>query len=192
MSEWKRKRAIMRRYDLTAHMYDMRYAEEQEAKFDAAIKSLKIGNYGKVLDVGCGTGLLFRHVTFKTETVVGLEISRKTLLKAKERAENFRNVHLVMADADFMPFKNGAFYIIFAFTLIQNMPNPAKTLKEIKRVARDDAYVIISGLKKVFSLQTFENLLQNAGLKIVSLKEKNLKCYVAICSKNSKKLPYKC
>lgn len=185
MGEWEKKREVMERYDLTAYMYEMRYAEEQEAKFEAALKSLKIDGYGKVLDAGCGTGLLFRHVAPKAEMVVGLEISRVTLLKAKERARSFRNVHLVIADADFMPFKDGIFNIVFAFTLIQNMPEPAKTLKEIRRVAEDNAQIVVTGLKKIFSLQTFENLLRNACLKIVSLEEEGLRCYVAVCLKFS-------
>jgi ubiquinone/menaquinone biosynthesis C-methylase UbiE len=192
MDAWKKKRQVMERYDITAHIYDMRYAEEQEAKFEAALKSLKKSHYGKVLDAGCGTGLLFKHVASKAEMLVGVEFSRQTLLKAKERGEKFQNVHLIMADADFMPFKSGTFTTVFVFTLIQNMPEPAKTLKEIERVAGDNAHVVVSGLKKVFSLQAFENLLRCSGLKIVSLKEKNLKCHVAICSKSSLKLPCKC
>lgn len=185
MGEWEKKREVMERYDLTAHMYDVRYAEEQEAKFEAALKSLKAKNYGKVLDAGCGTGLLFRHVALKAEMVVGLEISRNMLLEAKEHAENFRNVHLVLADADFMPFKDGVFHMVFVFTLIQNMPEPAKTLKEIKRVAEDDAQIVVTGLKKIFSLRMFKNLLRNAGLKIVSFEGERLKCYVATCLKFS-------
>lgn len=184
MGEWEKKREVMERYDLTAHMYDMRYAEEQEAKFGAALRSLKAKKCGKVLDAGCGTGLLFRHVASKAEMVVGLEISKQTLLKAKERAQSFQNVHLVMADADFMPFRDCAFSIAFAFTLIQNMPDPAKTLKEIRRVTEDSAQIIVTGLKKIFSLQTFRSLLQNAGLETISLKEEGLKCYVATCLKS--------
>jgi ubiquinone/menaquinone biosynthesis C-methylase UbiE len=192
MSEWKRKRTIMRRYDLTAHIYDMRYAEEQASKIEAALEKLTMEKLAFVLDVGCGTGILFDYVAEKAEATVGLDISRKILLQAQKRAKNFQNVHLILADADNIPLRENVFTHIFGITLLQNMPNPAKTLKEIKRVARDDAYIIVTGLKKVFNLQTFENLLQNADLKIGSLKEKNLKCYVAICSKISKKLPHKC
>jgi ubiquinone/menaquinone biosynthesis C-methylase UbiE len=185
MGEWEKKREVMERYDLTAHMYDMRYAEEQEAKFEAALKSLKAKNYGRVLDAGCGTGLLFRHIALKAEMVVGLEISKNMLLKAKEHAESFRNVHLVLADADFIPFKDGVFRMVFVFTLIQNMPEPAKTLKEIRRVAEDNAQIVVTGLKKIFSLQMFKKLLQNADLKIVSFEGERLKCYVATCLKFS-------
>ncbi len=42
-----------------------------------------------VLDVGCGSGLFFSQVAAQASLVVGVDISRKLLLKAKERAGCF-------------------------------------------------------------------------------------------------------
>ncbi len=125
MSGWSKKRAIIRRYDVTAHLYDMRYAEEQSAKIDAALKTAKIARNGMALDVGCGTGLLFKHVAGKTKALIGLDISRKTLQQAKTRAKDYSNVHLILADADYMPLRRNTFSNVFALTLVQNTPNPA-------------------------------------------------------------------
>jgi len=180
VSEWKQKRRMMRRYDVTAQMYDLRYAGEQEAKYKVALEDLSVTRNSIVLDVGCGTGLLFSHVAVEAETVVGLDVSRKLLLQARERAKNYRNVDLVQADADHLPFKNDYFTVIFAFTVLQNMPTPAETLNEIKRTAKYDAFIVVTGLKKTFSLEAFGELLQKAGLRVVSLKDDGtLKCYVA-------------
>jgi len=173
----------MERYDLTAHMYDMRYAEEQNAKFEMALKSLNTDRYGLVLDVGCGTGLLFGCIAAKAEIIVGLDISRKILFQAKERAKHFQNVHLICADADNVPLNEDIFSHVFAFTLIQNTPNPVKSLNEIKRVAKENAQIVISGLKKTITKGRFEELLQDVVLKIVALKDEGLKCYVAVCTK---------
>lgn len=181
MKEWDKKRDVMRHYDLTAHIYDMQYAEEQTAKIDAAIKNIKIGKHSLVLDVGCGTGLLFKHIGNKVEMLVGLDISRKILLQAKRNAEKFSNVHLIWADADNMPIKENIFNYVFAVTLIQNTPNPLKTLKEIKRTAKRNAVIIVTGLKKKFPKEILEDLLQHIGLNIVVLKSESLKCHVAIC-----------
>ena len=171
----------MRRYDLTAQLYEMRYAEEQEAKYKAALENMNIAYDSLVLDVGCGVGLLFSHVTAKAQVIVGVDVSKKLLLQAKVRAKNFRNVHLVQADADHLPFRNGYFNVVFAFTVLQNMPKPSDTLTEIKRTAKHDASIVVTGLKKTFSIDAFRELLQNAGLSVVSLKDEDaLKCYVAI------------
>jgi len=185
MSYWNKKRDIMQRYDLTAHIYDIRYAEEQTTKIEAALKSLKKEkeNYRQVLDAGCGTGILLCYVANKAEAMLGLDISRKILLLAKKRAKNFQNAHLILADADNMPLKDRIFSHVFSITLIQNMPEPIKTLKEIRRIAEDGAKIIVTGMKKAFTLEEFEELLQNAGLKIVSLKSEDLRCYVAVCTK---------
>jgi ubiquinone/menaquinone biosynthesis C-methylase UbiE len=183
MNEWDKKRGLMHRYDLTAHIYDMQYAEEQTAKIEAALEGLKMEKTSLILDAGCGTGLLFGYVTDKTETTVGLDISRKILLQAKKRAKNFRGLYLILADADNMPLNENIFSHVFGITLIQNMPNPAKTLNEIRRVAKDDAAIVITGMKKVFTLEKFEELLQDADFNIIAFKDEGLKCYVAICTK---------
>ena len=184
VNEWKQKRSVTRRYDLTAHLYDARYSEEQEAKYKAALAELNVT--GAVLDVGCGSGLLFSHVAAQAEVVVGVDVSGKLLLQAKERAKNFHNAHVVQADADHLPFTNECFAVVFAFTVLQNMPKPAETLRELKRTAKHNGAVVVTGLKKAFPLEAFEALLQQAGLRVVSIKDDvTLKCYVAVSVQNS-------
>lgn len=184
MNKWNQKRKIMRRYDLTAEMYEMRYANEQATKYKAALESLNINDDSKILDAGCGTGLLFRQVA-KAKTIVGVDVSNKMLLQAKEHARKLSNVNLVQADADHLPFISNYFNVVFAFTVLQNMPNPPETLSEIKRKATCGAFVVVTGLKKVFPLETFRMLLLDAGLQAVSLKNTDvMKCYVAVTVQN--------
>jgi len=184
MSEWDKKREVMQRYDLTAHIYDMRYAEEQCAKIEATLEGLSFKQGSLVLDAGCGTGILFDYIGYKVETIVGLDISRRILLQAKKRAKNFSKVNLILADADNMPLKENVFSHVFAITLIQNTPNPTKTLNEIRRVAKEDVAIVVTGLKKTFTLESFEGFLRSAGLNIVDLKSEGLKCYVTVCTKH--------
>jgi len=183
MSEWDKKRDVMQRYDLTAHIYDMRYAEEQTAKIEAVMESISMEKEGLVLDVGCGTGLLFNYVANKAEAIAGLDISREILVKAKKRAKEFLNVHLILADSDNVPLKEDVFVYVFALTLIQNTPNPFKTLNEIKRVSKENAVIVVTGLKKKFPVKAFKRLLHDAGLDIIALKNESLKSHVAVCSK---------
>lgn len=183
MGEWNAKRNIIQGYDSTAHIYDVRYAQEQTAKIEAAIKRMKIDKGSSILDVGCGTGLLFDYVGDEAKAIVGLDVSKRILLQAKKRAEKKRNVDLILADADNMPLKQDIFNHIFAVTLLQNMPNAHETLNEIKRVAKEKAFITVTGLKKKFSTQFFMNLLKDAGLNISILMNKDLKCHVAVCTK---------
>jgi len=174
---------VMKRYDLTSQMYNQRYAEEQEAKYKAALEGLRssINADSAVLDVGCGTGLFFNHVAAQANIVVGVDISRKLLLKAKEQAGALQNVFVLQADADHLPFQDAFFDAVFAFTVLQNMPKPSETLNELKRVAKFGGRVVVTGLKKTFSLNTFMDVLESTGLRIVAFVDnENLKCYVAV------------
>jgi len=188
MSKWNQKRDVMRDYDVTAQMYDLRYSEEQEAKYKAAFESLTVASQNVVLDVGCGSGLLFGHVAPRTEMMVGVDLSRNLLVKAKERAKEHAQVHVVQADADHLPFKDDAFSLVFAFTVLQNMPYPLETLQEIERASKSDAFIVVTGLKKVFSLVQFADLLEIAGLIVFSFRDAEpLKCYIAVTVKNLEK-----
>lgn len=182
MSVWDKKRDVMRRYDVTAQIYDMRYAEEQTVKIEAALKHVKV-EACMILDACCGTGILFNHVADMAQMTLGLDVSRKTLLKAKEQSKNHASVDLVCADVDNMPLKDKVFDRVFAMTLIQNTPVPAETLNEIRRVAADNALIVVTGLKKIFARSVFRQLLKNAGLNNVAIEDEGLKCYVAVCSK---------
>ena len=183
MSGWAKKRRLMKRYDLTASLYDLRYADEQKAKIEAALCSVKRKWFGLVLDVGCGTGILFDYVTDRSKMIVGLDLSKKTLLEAKARMfkKNMNNAHLVQADADNMPFGDGVFDQVLAVTVLQNAPDPGGMLREIRRVAKDEAIFVLTGLKSIFSKRRFEQVLKKVGLKVEKLEEDDLKCYVTIC-----------
>jgi len=181
VNNWGKKRSVMRRYNLTAQMYDERYREEQEAKYRAALESLDLKPNGTVLDVGCGSGMFFCQVADDAKAVAGLDISRELLQAAKERAKKLRNVFLVQADADHLPFKKAVFNYVFAFTVLQNMPNPAETLRELQISASSNARFVITGLKAAVTLEKFATILRKAGMQAVSFRnDEALRCYVVV------------
>jgi ubiquinone/menaquinone biosynthesis C-methylase UbiE len=187
VNKWGKKRSVMRRYNLTAQMYDQRYCEEQEAKYKVALENLNLTPESAVLDVGCGSGMFFNKIAPKVETVVGIDVSRELLLLAKQRAKELGNVSLVFADADNLPFKQAIFGNFFVFTVLQNMPNPAKTLKELQFSALPDAKFVVTGLKAAVSLEQFGTVLDKAGLDVVSLRDdKALQCHVVTAVRSRK------
>jgi ubiquinone/menaquinone biosynthesis C-methylase UbiE len=186
VNTWRQKRSVMRRYNLTAEMYDARYCEEQEAKYKAALDGLSL-DAGVFLDVGCGSGLFCSHIGDKGSMVVGVDVSRNLLLLAKERSKVYSNTCLVQADADHLPFKPTVFSHVFAFTVLQNMPNPTKTLEEFKLVAKRDARIVATGLKAAIPLEVFGGFLEKAGLQVVSIRDDDaLRCYVVVSIRRQK------
>ena len=177
---WRDKRKVMQRYDVTAKMYDERYGDEQKGKYGKALENVNMASKA-VLDVGCGSGLFFKEVAAQANMVAGVDVSRKLLLKAKEQAKAFGNVFVLQADADHLPFREGFFDAVFAFTVLQNMPKPPETLCELKRVVKLGGRVVVTGLKKAFPLDLFMDVLENSGLKLAAfVDDEAVNCYVAV------------
>lgn len=180
MAAWKQKRTVAKQYDTTAEMYEGRYAEEQKAKYRKALENTDVTGL-RVLDVGCGSGLFFEKVAGQADFVVGVDVSRGLLKKANQRAKVCGNVSVVLADADHLPFQGGCFGAVFAFTVLQNMPQPAVTLGEVKRVASACGRVVMTGLKKAFLLDKFMDLLEGSSLKLTAfVDEEAVNCYIAV------------
>jgi ubiquinone/menaquinone biosynthesis C-methylase UbiE len=182
MNSWNRKRETIRHYNRIARIYDRQYAEEQEAKIDAIPPHLCLNEKSLVLDIGCGTGILFPNIAHKVQSITGVDASLRLLKKAKNRTKNFSNIHLICADSDYLPSKESAFNVVFAITLLQNLPNPIATLKEVERISQNEAVVAVSALKKEFSREKITRLLKDTRLEVLMLKtEEKLKDYVVIC-----------
>ena len=188
MHKYSQKLRTMRHYDQIAKGYNKQYYVEQETKIKVALMELTRKKEEIILDVGCGTGLLFPHLATKIKLVIGVDVSSSIIHQAKKRAKEFENTALVIGDGDHLPFPNETFDAVLAITLLQNMSKPNQTLNEIKRVNKQTSRIVISGLKKTFSQKKFKQLLKKADLKIiVFISDEKLKDYIAVCTKTQRK-----
>ena len=174
----------MRRYSQSAQVYDTRYFEEQEAKIKTIMQNLRMPQDSRVLDAGCGTGLLIKHLASRSRFLVGVDFSRGLLQEAVKKARLCQNVALLLADADNMPFREQIFDAVFGITLLQNVPNPKATLTEVMRVSKQNAAIAVTGLRKRFTLKDFAKALNHAGLRVDKMKQDEMnREYVCICRK---------
>jgi malonyl-CoA O-methyltransferase len=181
LSSWRKKCSVANRYNITSESYDEQYAQEQDAKYRAVQNVLNHFCTDVVLDVGCGSGLFFSYVADKVQSVVGVDISRSLLLKAKVHVKSFCNAHIIQADADYLPFKPAVFDVVFSFTMLQNMPAPKKTVFELKRQISADGKLVVTGLKKACELTVFLDVFEDNGLKLFEfIDDPALQCYVAL------------
>ncbi|MEM1508207.1 MAG: class I SAM-dependent methyltransferase [Candidatus Bathyarchaeia archaeon] len=181
---WRIKRETARYYDRIARIYDALYSYEQNLKIKEILKNVDIEPSDIVLDLGCGTGLLFEYIARLSGLMVGVDISIGALRRAKNlvKRSGLNMVHLIRADADFLPFKDHFFNKVFAVTMLQNMPNPQLTLKEMLRVAKENSEIIVTGLKGAFTRELFSRTLAEAGLSFfLADTEDKVKCYIAVC-----------
>ncbi len=187
LGEWKKKRDTIRHYDRLANAYDTLYRDEQNLKIRLALEAIKVGSSDIVLDVGCGTGFLFDYIGNSVDFVVGVDLSLGLLKVAADRYKcqpKMSSICLVRGDADYLPFQKKVFDKVFMFTLLQNMIDPNKALREMVRVAKTGLTIVVTGLKKSFSEEGFNNILIEAGLKsILLISREQAKDVIAVCRK---------
>lgn len=171
-TDWEKKREVIRYYDELAPFYNSLYGDEQNLKFRLALEYVSIQSSDKILDVGCGSGFLFKHVAFDAAFVAGVDISMGLLkvARAQVKGQKYVSVHLVRADIDYLPFQDVFFDKVFAFTLLQNVPDLDAALGEMRRVAKENAVFVVSGLRKAFSERSFRRILAKVGFKFEIIK----------------------
>ncbi|MFX0028659.1 MAG: class I SAM-dependent methyltransferase, partial [Candidatus Hermodarchaeota archaeon] len=107
-----KKNKIIKSYNSSAHFYDKRYRIIQEKKYARTIDK-HIITEKKVLDNGCGTGLLFEFIT-KSKinngiircNYVAIDISRKMLREFKLKLSKLKekiHVFLILSDIENLP-----------------------------------------------------------------------------------------
>lgn len=103
-----------------------------------------------VLEVGCGTGIYTFEIAKYFKKIVGLDLSRGMLKKAKKKiinqnpTSNNINVTFIGGDAENIPFKDSSFDCVMSINMLEHLDNIHKAVEEMKRVVKSDGKIIIS------------------------------------------------
>ena len=155
----EKKEQIIEKYNSTAHFYDDRYSIIQAEKYDLVLKNFIFE--GKImLDAGCGTGLFHDYIQYNMYTnqntrfiFLAMDISLKMLAqfhvkKKTGKLSHQDGIHLILSDMDNLPFRSEVFDSIFSLTALQNLPDIDEGVEDLFRVAKNNAEMILSILKK--------------------------------------------
>ena len=131
-----------KRYDRQAPLYDLCEAPVELLAFRKLRKRLWAQLHGSaVLEIGVGTG---KNLSYHPEgaRIVGIDLSPRMLRRAAGRARRLgQEIDLVLADAQHLPFRDGAFGAAAATFVFCSVPDPVAGLKEARRVLRIDGQV---------------------------------------------------
>jgi len=99
-----------------------------------------------ILDAGCGTGTPLLVLSRFARTIIGIDLSLKSVRRAKSKLRKIFHcdVHLLGADVEYLPFKNKVFDAVVSIELLEHVSKPRKVLMEQKRVLNINGRVAAS------------------------------------------------
>lgn len=119
------------------------YENERHHGYHAMLDELELdiirplARDGKVLEVGCGTGLIMKGLESTASSMVGLDISPGMLEEARARG-----FEVVEGSAEDLPFEDESFDLVYSFKVLAHVKGIQLAMLEMSRVLRPGGYLV--------------------------------------------------
>ena len=107
-------------------------------EFESILRTAFPDGTGRLLDIGCGSGLYFPLLAPMAKQLVGVDISSGMIGAAQTLAEKkgLANVELRVASALELPFDDASFDSVLGFDVLHHVPDVDAAVAEAARVLR--------------------------------------------------------
>lgn len=112
---------------------------------DSALEDLFLPDAPKILDVGCGTGVLGFDLLSRSDNgfLVGIDVEPSILQEALHSIRPAYNSSFIAGDAFCLPFNSQIFEIVACQYVLQHLNDPVTVLSEMRRVSHVGATAIV-------------------------------------------------
>ena len=128
-------------WDRNAGRYD-RFMRKDRAAYDEMYALIRpIVRYKTVLELATGTGLIAKNIVNAAAHIEATDASPEMILEAK-RDNRSAKLHFSVQDMFRLPYADKSFDVVIVSNALHIVPQPEKTLAEIRRVLKDDGVLI--------------------------------------------------
>ncbi len=166
--------------------YDQSYYRSRERwpdfrlEMESLLTLCRLTTEARVLELGCGGGELLRHLDDRAKLAVGVDLSPQGLRLARQQSRTA----VLGANAEALPFCQGAFDAVVAQHLVEHLQEPVDAMREWRRVLRAGGVLAIVTPNAaypdpalfhdpthlhLFTLESLRASLEEAGFRVVYL-----------------------
>ena len=106
----------------------------------------RLDKFGKVLELGCGTGVYTGLLAARADSVLATDISPEMVKVTTGKYKNLGNVNVERADCFDLTCSDETFDTVFMANLLHIVPEPEKIVAGVRRVLKRGGRIIISSL----------------------------------------------
>lgn len=133
------KKDIISFFDEFAHSWDNMNHHNSQV-IEAILDNAQIKENTKVLDIACGTGVLFPYYLSRKADVVGIDFSEEMIKNAKTK---FPEINVICADAEAFSF-NEKFDVIMIYNAFPHFPEPLKIIENLSKLLNKNGRISIA------------------------------------------------
>jgi ubiquinone/menaquinone biosynthesis C-methylase UbiE len=133
-------------WDKQAPVYDKRNLKIYESAYQLSIQKTQtiLSPEHKVLEIGCGTGIISLGIAPLVKSVVATDISPQMITVAKNKAEraSIANVEFRVHDGYTLPYDDQTFDTVLLFNVLHFVKEPTALLREAHRLLKPAGYLV--------------------------------------------------
>jgi ubiquinone/menaquinone biosynthesis C-methylase UbiE len=181
----------LNRFDEAAKTWDTKPSSLAMAKacVENINKIIKLKDDSKILDYGCGTGLVAFSLSNETNEVIGMDNSSGMVEQFNKKAKelDFSNIKAIQHNIDNEDLTQNEFDLIITSMSLHHIKNANIFIEKAYKALKNDGFLCINDLDKEdgtfhkkhnnegvyhfgFDKNELENSLKNLGFKIIDYK----------------------
>ena len=128
-------------WDRNAGLYD-RFMRKDREVYEKMYELIRpVVKDKTVLELAAGTGLIARHIVNAAAHIEATDASPEMIIEAR-RGNCSAKLHFSVPDMFSLPYAGNSFDVVIVSNALHIVPQPEKSLREIKRVLKDDGVLI--------------------------------------------------
>ena len=128
-------------WDRNAGLYDC-FMRKDRAAYEKIYELIRpVVKDKTVLELATGTGLIAKHIVKATAHIEATDASPEMIAEAK-RGNYSAKLHFSVQDMFSLPYAGNSFDVVIVSNALHIVPQPEKSLREIKRVLKEDGVLI--------------------------------------------------
>lgn len=109
---------------------------------------------GQLLELGCGLGHLIGLLQDDFQCT-GVDLASYSIEQTKLNAP--KATALMMSADDLSAFEDGTFAVVVALHLVEHLPDPARTFREVNRILQPDGLWLFATPNPIYSFRRFKD-----------------------------------